>query len=92
MSGNGNGGDHEVDLRMIYGLLQSMSARLVAVETRLVGVEGKLDRKADRDDVVSLRQTVAGYHATVVGHGILYSEIEDRLRRVERRLEMGAPT
>ena len=88
MSGNGNGGDHDVDLRMIYGLLQGMSARMVVLEAKLDRTADRQDVTSLRDDVVSLRQTVAGYHATVVGHGILYSEIEDRLRRVERRLEM----
>ena len=74
MSGNGNGnhGDGQaIDLQMIYGLLQTMSSRLVTVESKIDRVDKVLSSKADREDLVSLRQTVVGYHASVVGHGIL---------------------
>ena len=49
----------------------------------------ELGRKADKDDVDSLRQAVTGYHASVMGHGILISELDERVRRIERRPDMG---
>lgn len=36
--------------------------------------------------VASLREAVTAYHATVMGHGILISELDARLRRVEHHL------
>lgn len=45
-------------------------------------------RKLDDLDsqVKGLRQTVVEYHSAVIGHGVLISEMDDRLRRVEQRL------
>jgi len=39
-------------------------------------------------DVTGLRETMTHYHATVLGHGILYSELEERVRRIERHLRL----
>lgn len=39
-----------------------------------------------------LRQAVTGYHASVMGHGVLIPELDNRVRRIERRLDMGAPS
>ncbi len=39
-------------------------------------------------DVAGLRETLTHYHATVLGHGILYSELEERVRRIERHLRL----
>jgi hypothetical protein len=31
---------------------------------------------------------VTNYHATVLGHGILISELDERVRRIERHLNL----
>ena len=35
-----------------------------------------------------LRRAVMEYHSSAIGHGVLISEFEERLRRVEERLDM----
>ena len=47
--------------------------------------------KRMNDQFVALRRSVMEYHSTAVGHGILYSELEERVRRIEQRLEMSPP-
>jgi predicted nucleic acid-binding Zn-ribbon protein len=37
-------------------------------------------------DITDLRETVALYHHSVVGHGIQFSEVERRMLRVKRHL------
>jgi hypothetical protein len=37
---------------------------------------------------VTLRQTLTQYHASVMGHGILFSELEHRVRRIEEHLNL----
>jgi ABC-type transporter Mla subunit MlaD len=56
----------------------------------LAGVVNRHDRKLDdlTTDIAGLRETVTHYHATVLGHGILYSELEERVRRIERHLKL----
>ncbi|MEJ0015774.1 MAG: hypothetical protein WDN25_04260 [Acetobacteraceae bacterium] len=41
---------------------------------------------------VSLRQTVAHYHASVMGHGILISELDHRVQRIENHLGLSSAT
>lgn len=69
--------------------------RLDGVDARLGGVDHRLDRVDRRLDelgrnVEDLRTTVTEYHATVIGHGILYSELAQRVRRIERHLKLEA--
>ena len=45
-------------------------------------------RKELGDQVVGLRRAVIEYRTSVVGHGILISDLEARLRRVEQHLDL----
>jgi chromosome segregation ATPase len=56
----------------------------------LAAVVNRHDRKLDdlTMDIMGLRETVTHYHSTVLGHGILYSELEERVRRIERHLKL----
>ena len=45
-------------------------------------------RKELSEQIVGLRRAVVDYHTSVVGHGIIISELEERLRRVEQHLNM----
>jgi len=78
VSGNG------VDLGAVYQAVLGVDAdlRTVAADVRAQRTKlGDLDGKVD-----GLRQAVTAYHATVLGHGILISGLDDRLRRVEQHL------
>jgi hypothetical protein len=44
--------------------------------------------KRTSERIEGLRQTVVQYHSSVVGHGFLISDLEARVRRVERHLEL----
>ena len=91
MSGNG------VDLGAIYQLL-SQVAEAVTRHDRALEALGR-DMAEMRRDITSmdrsikaefaeLRQTVTHYHSSVIGHGILISELEARMRRVEEHLNL----
>jgi hypothetical protein len=43
------------------------------------------------EQLSSLRRSVMEYHSSAVGHGVLLSEFEERLRKVEQRLDMVPP-
>jgi hypothetical protein len=47
-------------------------------------------RKELGDHIVGLRRAVIEYHSAVIGHGIIISELEARVRRLEQRLDMPA--
>lgn len=101
MSGNG------VDSGTVYALLREVANRVVGLSEQVTGLERSvagLERKSAtkqdvaglraeiQGDVSGLRQAVTAYHASVMGHGILISELDERPRRVERRLDMGVPS
>ncbi len=48
-------------------------------------------RKDLSEQIVGLRRAVVEYHTSVIGHGIIISELEARLRRVEQRLDLAGP-
>ena len=45
-------------------------------------------RKELGDQIVGLRRAVMDYHTTVIGHGMLISDLEARVRRVEQHLNL----
>ena len=47
-------------------------------------------RKETSDQIVGLRRAVIEYHSSVIGHGVLISELEARVRRVEQHLNLPA--
>jgi hypothetical protein len=77
MSGNG------VDIAAVYQLL-SQVAQTVNEHTRVLNEHTLLLHEHGRklDDLehgqVTVRQTLTQYHASVMGHGILFSELEHR--------------
>jgi ABC-type transporter Mla subunit MlaD len=74
-------------LNEIIGVVNDHTAKL----NELTEVVNHHDRKLDdlTSDIAGLREAVTHYHATVLGHGILYSELEGRVRRIERHLKLG---
>jgi hypothetical protein len=47
-----------------------------------------VQRRELSEQIVGLRRAVVEYHSSVIGHGILISELEERVRRVERHLDL----
>ena len=54
----------------VRSLRADVASDMVALEKRL------------SDQIVGLRRAVMEYHSSAIGHGLLISEFEDRLRRV----------
>jgi signal transduction histidine kinase len=86
-SGNG------IDLAAVYQLMLQMSGRLNHVSGRLDQVSEHLDvheRKLDDlgAGLTDLRAAVTNYHSAVLGHGILISDLDERVRRIERHLKL----
>jgi hypothetical protein len=86
-SGNG------VDLGAVYQLLSEVAQTVRShgnefdhIHRDLAGLQRNVVDLAT--NVADLRAAVTDYHATVVGHGILYGELEQRLRRIERHLNL----
>ncbi len=47
-------------------------------------------RKELGDQIVGLRRAVVEYHSAVIGHGVIISELEARVRRMEQHLDLPA--
>ena len=45
-------------------------------------------RKETSEQIVGLRRAVIEYHSSVIGHGVLISELEARVRRMEQHLNL----
>ena len=45
-------------------------------------------RKELGEQITGLRRAVIEYHTSVIGHGVLISDLEARMRRVEQHLNL----
>ncbi len=81
--------DIRADVAETKAELKSLGA---AVASDFLTVNAKIEatRKELSDQIVGLRRAVVEYHSAVIGHGVLISELEARLRRVEQHLNLAA--
>ncbi len=49
-------------------------------------------RKEFSEQIVGLRRAVVEYHTSVIGHGIIISGLEARVRRIEQHLDLQPET
>ena len=66
----------------LHSEIQSLRADVVA---DFVAV-----RKEMGEQIAGLRRAVVEYHSAVLGHGVLISGLEARVRRIERHLDLPA--
>ena len=62
----------------------------VASDLSAMQAKSDAEHKATRDQIAGLRRAVVEYHSVVIGHGVLISELEARMRRVEQHLDLPA--
>jgi ABC-type transporter Mla subunit MlaD len=84
--------------------LDDLSAQVSGLRGTVGGVNGVVaglsdiaaghDRKLDdlATGLASLRDAVTHYHSSVLGHGLLISELDERVRRIERHLKLEPAT
>jgi hypothetical protein len=66
----------------IADLRSEMNSRSADVASDMMDIEKRLS-----DRIALLNRAAMEYHSSTIGHGVLYSDIEDRVRRIERRLK-----
>ncbi len=89
------------DVRQLNAKVDSLSGNVDGLAEKVDGLGAELHslradvasdlltfEKRVNDQFVALRRSVMEYHSTAVGHGILYSELEERVRRIEQRLDL----
>ena len=79
----------ETDVADVRSEVKSLRAD---VASDLHNLDAKVDktRKELSEQIVGLRRAVVEYHSAVIGHGIIISDLEARLRRVEQHLNLSA--
>jgi chromosome segregation ATPase len=71
--------EHSQILREHSQILSEHSQRFREIDKRLDDLTAGLG---------TLREAVAHYHSSVLGHGVLISELDERVRRIERHLNL----
>ena len=74
--------DAKIDTLGKY-LRSEMHSLRADVASDLLTSEKRLGEK-----IAGLRRAVMEYHSSAIGHGVLISNFEDRLRRVEQHLNL----
>ncbi|MEO5374147.1 MAG: hypothetical protein H7840_07675 [Alphaproteobacteria bacterium] len=78
--------EHGLKLNELVGVVNDHGRKLDVLYAETQDIRRELATKADKADVAFLRQTVTEYHSSVMGHGILISELDERVRRLERHV------
>ena len=81
-------GDMRADLKSDIQALRSDVASDMRSLRADVAADLLTEHKQTREQIVGLRRAIVEYHTSVIGHGILISELEARLRRVEQHLDL----
>ena len=63
----------------VHSLRADVASDLVSLEKRL------------SEQIAGLRRAVMEYHSTAIGHGVLFTELEERVRRIEQHLNLTPP-
>ncbi len=82
--------DMRIDLTGKIGSLRADVASDFVLTNAKIDSKFDLVRKETGEQFVGLRRAVIEYHSSVVGHGMLISDLDARVRRVEQHL--GPPT
>jgi len=70
-------------------LRADVASDLATMQAR-ADAEHKATRKELGEQIGGLRRAVVEYHSVVIGHGVLISDLEARMRRVEQHLDLPA--
>jgi ABC-type transporter Mla subunit MlaD len=88
------------DIAAVYQLLTQVARTVTGPDRKLDDLSTEVaglrevvaahDRKLDdlAAGLASLRDAVTHYHSSVLGHGLLISELDERVRRIERHLRI----
>jgi ABC-type transporter Mla subunit MlaD len=88
------------DIAAVYQLLTQVARTVTGHDRKLDDLSAEVaglgevvaahDRKLDdlAAGLASLRDAVTHYHSSVLGHGMLISELDERVRRIERHLKL----
>ncbi len=71
----------------IHSLRADVASDLLTLEKRMGEQEKRLS-----DEIVGLRRAVMEYHSSAIGHGVLLTEFDERLRRLERHVGLPPET
>ena len=83
-------GEFKAELKAEMRSLRADVASDLATMQARADAEHKATRKELGEQIGGLRRAVVEYHSVVIGHGVLISDLEARMRRVEQHLDLPA--
>jgi chromosome segregation ATPase len=85
--------DVKVEVQTLNGEVKTLKAEM-ATKSDLHSLRADVasdiltTQRDTREQIVGLRRAVVEYHSAVVGHGLIISELEERVRRLEQHLNL----
>ena len=86
-------GDVKSEVQTLKGEVQTLKAEM-ATKSDLHSLRADVAsdmltmQKETREQIVGLRRAVVEYHSAVIGDGLIISELEERVRRLEQHLNL----
>lgn len=79
---------HDQRLGQIVQTVTRHDQMLVSIVSELRDMRQMMAGMATKAELADIRQALTQYHSSVMGHGIMISELEDRVRRIEQHLSL----
>ena len=78
--------DEKIDVK-VDGAMSALRSEINSLRADVVA-DFLAFRKETGEQIAGLRRAVVEYHSAVLGHGVLISELEARVRRIEQHLSL----
>jgi hypothetical protein len=81
-------------LRRIDGKVDGLAGEIADVRSEIKSLRADVAsdmmtlEKRLGDQIAGLRRSVMEYHSSAIGHGVLLTELEERVRRLEQRADL----
>lgn len=81
-------------LRRIDGKVDGLAGEITDVRSEIKSLRADVAsdmmtlEKRLGDQIAGLRRSVMEYHSSAIGHGVLLTELEERVRRLEQRADL----
>jgi predicted nucleic acid-binding Zn-ribbon protein len=89
---------NKADLELVHSEVTDLRSEVAEVKSDMRSLRSDVasdllsTRRELSEQIVGLRRAVIDYHTSVIGHGVLISDLEARVRRVEQHLNLPSLT
>lgn len=80
----------KADIARLETKITDVDAKVMSLAADIASDLSTLEKHVG-ERIAGLRRAVMEYHSSAIGHGVLFTEIDERVSRIERHLNLSPP-